>query len=177
MINYTMTERLQTALQSHNITPDKYRPAYGESAGLDLFCASETAIDIPPSHWTLEDFARTSYDHTEWNAWKTLIPTGLKIALPKDRVGLICQRGSIIKTPLIHRAGVVDSGFTAEIFIAVLNLSNEIYTLQPNQKLPFQLVVTSVDTQYCYVDEDAYQQLTRHSLRQTAALGSSDTSH
>ncbi len=175
MVSFTATERLREALRYNNITPENYKPAYGESAGLDLFYTGDHEININPvvPFGVFKETLLTYWKGAE-DKWLTKISTGLKIALPSDRVGLILQRGSVIKTPLIHRAGVIDCGYTGEIFIPVINLSDEVFTIQPNQKLPFQLVVTSVDTQYCYVEHDAYDQLTRHSVRKTGAVGSSD---
>ena len=69
-----------------------------------------------------------------------LIPTGLHLQLP-DRhwVALIKERGSVIKTGLVLRAGVIDFGYEGEIFVAV-DVHNETY-LEHGDKLPFQLLI------------------------------------
>ena len=44
----------------------------------------------------------------------------------------------ITKTPLKVRAGVIDRGYTGEIFVNAVNVSQNEFTLQQHQKLPFQ---------------------------------------
>lgn len=70
-----------------------------------------------------------------------LIPTGLRVALKdKNYVAVIKERGSVVKgTPMILRAGVVDYGYSGEIFVAV-DCFTEV-TIEPGEKLPFQLMI------------------------------------
>ena len=54
-----------------------------------------------------------------------LIPTGIKSAFPKEFVGLIRERGSTGSKGWSARAGVIDSGYRGEWFIAINNTTNK----------------------------------------------------
>ena len=165
MINICITSELKKVLDNKSIDIKDYLPAYnGESAGLDLY-NSGSSINIMPSS--------SKYITKEPNL-KVLIPTGLKISIPKGYVGLVQERGSIIKTPLKVRAGVIDSGYTGEIFINCINVGTKDYRIQENEKLPFQLVVIKCDNEYNIVTEDDYLKSTAMSARKDGKVGSSD---
>lgn len=156
LIQFTITPQLKEALDFNHIDILKYKPAYnGESVGLDLFNAGEALVILPGE--------------------TQLIPTGLKVALPPNTVGLILQRGKAIKTPLIHKAGVIDPGWTEASFVAALNHGNIPYEIPAFSKLPFQLVVMPCYTQFAYIDTDTYETTTRHAKRKDACIGSTDT--
>lgn len=50
-----------------------------------------------------------------------LIPTGIASAFSKDYVGIIKERGSTGVKGIKVSAGIIDSGFRNEIFIAIYN--------------------------------------------------------
>lgn len=54
-----------------------------------------------------------------------LIPTGLAMELPKDWVFYIAERGSTGSKGIAKRAGIVDSGYRGEVFVATSNVSNK----------------------------------------------------
>ena len=168
MINICINDELRTVLSKNNIDPSsEYVPAYGgESAGLDLYNAGET-MHIPPS-------ANISLTNTDKQKFKTLIPTGIRISVPKGYVALIQERGSITKTPLKVRAGVIDSGYTGEVFVNCVNTGASSYTIYKNSKLPFQIVVVKCDNDFKVVTEEEYLSLSNSSLRQEGKVGSSD---
>lgn len=157
MIRFTCTDELIKALSENNIPLEDYKPAYGgESAGMDLYHASNEDITIR-------------------NKFKK-IPTGLKVIIPLNHVGLICQRGSILKTSFIQGAGVIDPGYTGEIWVPTRCWE---YTENPEhvmayQKLPFQLVVVPCITEYGYISPEEYALLTLNNKRQANQIGSSD---
>ena len=167
MINICLSEELKSILNKNDIDPSEYVPAYGgESAGLDLYNCGAT-IHIPSaSHKTI------IYDDTK--KFKNLIPTGLRISVPKGYVALIQERGSIIKTPLKVRAGVIDSGYTGEVFVNCINTGESTHTFFKNSKLPFQLIVVKCDNIFNEVSEEEYLNLTISSLRKEGNVGSSD---
>jgi len=167
MINICLSEELKNILNKNDIDPSEYVPAYGgESAGLDLYNCGAT-IHIPSaSHKTI------IYDDTK--KFKNLIPTGLRISVPKGYVALIQERGSIIKTPLKVRAGVIDSGYTGEVFVNCVNTSDFVYTIYERNKLPFQIVVVKCDNDFKVVTEEEYLSLSSSSLRKEGNVGSSD---
>ena len=161
MINIFINKKLKTALEKNSIDINDYIPAYnGESAGLDLFNANEDITIMPSSNMM--------------SGQKTLISTGLHIIVPKGWVALVQERGSITKTPLKLRAGVIDSGYTGEVFVNLVNVSEAEYKIKKNSKLPVQIVVVKCDNNYTIVSEDKYLDLTSESLRKEGKVGSTD---
>lgn len=167
MISICLSEELKNILNKNNIEPSDYVPAYGgESAGLDLYNCGDHMHIPPASHKGI------IYDDTK--KFKNLIPTGLRISVPKGYVALIQERGSIIKTPLKVRAGVIDSGYTGEVFVNCVNTSDFVYTIYERNKLPFQIVVVKCDNDFKVVTEEEYLSLSNSSSRQAGKVGSSD---
>ena len=161
MINICLNDNLKFALQNNNIDVKDYIPAYnGESAGLDLYNAGDRVTVLPQTV--------LPKNH------KTLIGTGLKMQVPKGYVALIQERGSITKTPLKVRAGVIDSGYTGEVFVNLINTGSEEYKLYAYTKLPVQVVVVKCDNYFSIVDEEEYLNITESSQRKSGKIGSSD---
>jgi len=161
MINICLTENLRFALKVNNIDVKDYIPAYnGESAGLDLFNAGDKVTILPQTVLPKNN--------------KTLIGTGIKMQVPKGYVALIQERGSITKTPLKVRAGVIDSGYTGEVFVNLVNVGSEEFILDQNIKLPVQIVVVKCDNQFSIVGEEEYLNITESSQRKNGKIGSSD---
>ena len=159
MINFYCNHDLKNTLQANEV--ESYAPAYGgESAGLDLYNSGPSV--------TIKSVSDFSYQN------KILIPTGLRIIVPEGYVALIQERGSITKTPLKVRAGVIDSGYTGEVFVNLINTGSEEYTLDSNIKLPVQVVVVKCDNEFVVVNEDEYLDITLSSKRKSGKVGSSD---
>ena len=159
MINILATEDLKETLKNKNIDIKDYTPAYnGESAGLDLYHTGK-AITIEPAKKTKKQI---------------LIPTGIKAIIPRGYVGLVQERGSVTKTPLKVRAGVIDCGYTGEIFVNCINTSGDNWTIHNGVKLPFQLVVVKCDNHYNIVSEEEYLELSQDAKRKSGSVGSSD---
>nr|WP_038032391.1 dUTP diphosphatase [Thermonema rossianum] len=101
-------------------------PSYATagSAGMDLRANLNEAVTLQP----LE---------------RALIPTGLYVQLPEGYEGQIRPRSGLsIKKgiTLINCVGTLDSDYTGEIKLGVVNLSNEPYTIEDGERLA-QLVV------------------------------------
>jgi len=161
MINICLMESLRNSLKVNNIDVKDYVPAYnGESAGLDLFNSDDRVTILPQSVVHKNN--------------KLLIGTGLKLQVPRGYVALIQERGSITKTPLKVRAGVIDSGYTGEVFVNLINTGSEEYTLDSNIKLPVQVIVVKCDNEFVVVSEDEYVDITLSSKRKSGKVGSSD---
>lgn len=157
MIKIFCQEKLKKVLLDNNI--ENYTPAYGgESAGLDLYNSGDN-ISVMPSSTNLKG---------------SMVSTGLHIFTPPGYVTLIKERGSITKTPLKYRAGVIDSGYTGEIFVNLVNIGNEEYIIKKGQKLPVQLIVVKCDNEYSEINEKEYLNLTQLSQRKDGKIGSSD---
>ena len=78
---------------------------------------------------------------------RILIPTGLKVAIPegyeiqvRPRSGLAIKHGiTMLNTP-----GTVDSDYIGELKVIVVNLSNEAYTIEPNERIG-QFVLNKIE--------------------------------
>ena len=169
-IPMTLTPALIDTLANCYDSVEGYKPAYGgESAGLDLYNAGPD-LEIKPFKYSCSDPALQAYKET----WRALIPTGVKLALPPNTVALLRGRGSITKTTFSLRAGVIDPGYTGEIFVNMINLSSLPQTIKSGQKLPVQLIVVPFLANYMFVDEETYAQITDTSSRNEGRIGSSD---
>ena len=161
MINIFCNDSLTKVLEDNNV--QEYTPAYGgESAGIDLYNTGDDVIIKPI---------------TEFNSEKknfTLINTGVHLLVPKGYVALVKERGSIVKNTLKVRAGVIDSGYTGEVFVNLVNLSNEDKIISYGEKLPVQIVVVKCDNHFAVIDSEEYLKLSGRSLRKEGKVGSSD---
>lgn len=78
---------------------------------------------------------------------RILVPTGLKVAIPegyeiqvRPRSGLAIKHGiTMLNTP-----GTVDSDYRGELKVIVVNLSNETYTIEPNERIG-QFVLNKIE--------------------------------
>ncbi len=120
----------KTILKIQRLAHNKFVPEYKTegAAGMDL-CA---AIDAPITLKPLE---------------RKLIPTGLKIELEhgyeaqvRPRSGLSIKHG----ITLINCIGTVDEDYRGEICVPIVNLSNESYTIQPDERIA-QMVISRVE--------------------------------
>jgi len=168
MINICLDEKLKTILLDSDISIQNYIPAYnGESAGLDLYNTGESIQVIPLSK-------RYVVLHRNNNTSSLKIPTGVRISVPEGYVALIKERGSIAKTPLKIRAGVIDSGYTGEVFINCVNTGQDVYTIYEKAKLPFQIIVVKCDNDFKVISNKEFDDLTNNSKRKSGSIGSSD---
>ena len=70
---------------------------------------------------------------------KAVIPTGIAIELPSAELGafVFARSGLAIKhgIGLLNSVGVIDSDYRGEIKIALINTSNEPYTVEPFERI------------------------------------------
>ena len=104
------------------------RRATPGSAGMDLHAVLDAPVSVPAG-------GRVS------------IPTGIAIGLPSaDCVGLVYARsGLAVKhgLTLSNGVGVIDSDYTGEIKVGLVNLSDTAYTIEPGERIA-QLVIAPV---------------------------------
>ena len=109
---------------------NKFVPEYKTegAAGMDLCAAITEPITLKP----LERY---------------LVPTGLKIELEhgyeaqiRPRSGLSIKHG----ISLINCVGTVDEDYRGEVCVGVVNLSNEEYTIQPDERIA-QMIIARVE--------------------------------
>ena len=97
------------------------------AAGIDVSANIEKEIELKP----LERY---------------LVPTGIKLEIPegfeiqvRPRSGLAFKHGiTVLNTP-----GTIDSDYRGEVKVLLINLRNEIYKIQPNERIG-QLILGKV---------------------------------
>lgn len=119
-----------TVLKIERLPHNEILPEYKTegAAGMDLCAAIETPVELKP----LE---------------RALIPTGLKIELEhgyeaqiRPRSGLSIKHG----ITLINCVGTIDEDYRGEVCIPVVNVSNETYTIQPQERIA-QMIIARVE--------------------------------
>ena len=119
-----------TVLKIKRLPHNKILPEYKTegAAGMDLCAAIEEAIELKP----LE---------------RKLIPTGLKIELEhgyeaqiRPRSGLSIKHG----ITLINCVGTIDEDYRGEVCVPIVNISNEAYTIQPDERIA-QMVIARAE--------------------------------
>ncbi len=119
-----------TILKIERLPHNKCLPEYktAGAAGMDLSAAIEEPI-------TLKSLERA------------LIPTGIKIELEhgyeaqiRPRSGLSIKHG----ISLINCVGTIDEDYRGEVCVPVVNLSNESYTIQPQERIA-QMIIAKVE--------------------------------
>lgn len=109
---------------------DRSIPLYATegSAGMDIKASISSPVTLKP----LE---------------RALIPAGISIKLPNSNYGafLFARSGLSAKhgITLANCVGVIDSDYTGEIKVALVNLSNESYTIENGERIA-QLVIMEV---------------------------------
>ena len=110
----------------HNINVPEYKTE--GAAGMDLCAAISEPITLKP----LERY---------------LVPTGLQIELEhgyeaqiRPRSGLSIKHG----ITLINCVGTIDEDYRGEVCVPVVNLSNETYTIQPQERIA-QMIIARVE--------------------------------
>ena len=119
-----------TILKIERLEHNKNIPQYQTegAAGMDLCAAIEEPVELKP----LE---------------RKLIPTGLKIELEhgyeaqvRPRSGLSIKHG----ITLINCVGTIDEDYRGEVCVPLVNISNETYTIQPQERIA-QMVIARVE--------------------------------
>ncbi len=119
-----------TILKIQRLVNNRILPEYKTqgAAGMDLCAAISEPVTLQP----LE---------------RTLIPTGLKIELEHGYEAQIRPRsGMSIKhgITLINCVGTIDEDYRGEVCVPVVNISNEAYTIQPDERVA-QMVITTYE--------------------------------
>ncbi len=119
-----------TVLKIERLENNKFLPEYKTegAAGMDLCAAISEPITLKP----LE---------------RALVPTGLKIELEhgyeaqiRPRSGLSIKHG----ITLINCVGTIDEDYRGEVCVGLVNLSNDEYTIQPDERIA-QMVIARVE--------------------------------
>ena len=119
-----------TVLKIEKLPHNQILPEYKTegAAGMDLCAAISEPLELKP----LE---------------RTLIPTGLKIELEHGYEAQIrpCSGMSIKHgITLINCVGTIDEDYRGEVCVPVVNISNEAYTIQPQERIA-QMVISKYE--------------------------------
>ena len=135
---HSFEERLNTPVKVQIVAKDAL-PQYADSgcAGMDLRASIDEPITINPME-------------------RKLIPTGIRIKLPKGfeaqirpRSGLALKSGiTVLNTP-----GTIDSSYTGEIGVILINLSDIPFTVYPEYRVAQMVVTRHSIVQWVEVDE------------------------
>lgn len=124
------SEKLQVKIKFWDNNKQQKMPFYATSgsAGMDLTAVLDKPVTLKP----LE---------------RALIPTGIAISLPSAEYGafVFARSGLAVKKgiTLSNAVGVIDSDYTGEIKVGLVNLSNEEYTVTDGERIA-QLVILPV---------------------------------
>lgn len=119
-----------TVLKIKRLENNRILPEYKTegAAGMDLCAAISEPVELKP----LE---------------RKLIPTGLKIELEhgyeaqiRPRSGLSIKHG----ITLINCVGTIDEDYRGEVCVPIVNISNEVYTIQPDERIA-QMIIARVE--------------------------------
>ena len=119
-----------TVLKIQRLQHNKILPEYKTegAAGMDLCAAISEPIELKP----LE---------------RKLIPTGLKIELEhgyEAQVRLRLVLSSKHGITLINCLGTIDEDYRGEVCVPIVNISNEAYTIQPDERIA-QMVIARAE--------------------------------
>jgi dUTPase len=144
MIKVCLTENAIKVFQFLNIDVDSY--LRGNGSGLDLYnMGNEVTVE-----------SRQKWIENGENS--TLIPTGLRLDIPPNFIGLIVEKTSIVKTGLIVRNCNAVYNNSEEIFVNLLNLGDRDIQIATGAKLPLQLVIFPSYTSFQQVQFQNYIQ-------------------
>jgi dUTP pyrophosphatase len=97
---------VSTSLAVVRLDPDLPMPerAHDGDAGVDLYSAVD--VDLAPGH-------------------RSLVPTGIAVAIPHGMVGLVHPRSGLatrVGLSIVNAPGTIDAGYRGEIKVALINL-------------------------------------------------------
>lgn len=132
------TAEIKIKFMENNV--EKTVPFYATSgsAGMDLKACLSEDVTLKP----LE---------------RALIPTGISILLPGPEYGafLFARSGLASKhgIALANSVGVIDSDYTGEIKVALVNLSNEEYTVTNGERIAQMVILEVVKADFKVTDK------------------------
>ncbi len=101
-------------------------------------------------------------EHTIAPGDRALVGTGLSMAIPEGYAGFVLPRSGLATTKGITVAnapGLIDSGYRGELKVGLINHSDEVFTVEPGDRIA-QLVIMRVETVE-YVEVDTLDETSR----------------
>ena len=139
-----MAVHLPVPVHLHRLDPDLPVPSYAHpgDAGADLHAAAEVTL-LPGE--------------------RTLVPTGVALALPDGYVGLVHPRSGLAARhgiTIVNAPGTVDAGYRGEVLVNLVNLDpREPFTVRRGDRIA-QLVVQQV-ARVDFVEVDSLEDSSR----------------
>lgn len=113
-------------LNIKKLNPKATLPVYNHEgdAGMDMFALENTVVPA---------------------RGRALVGTGIAMEIPLGFVGLVWGKsGLAVHHGIITSAGVIDAGYRGEVKVALVNTSDEDYTIQAGHKVA-QLLIQKVE--------------------------------
>lgn len=106
-------------------------------------------IDLPlPEYAHLHDAGldlRSRVTETILPMERKIIPSGIKIAIPPNYVGIVKDRSGLSSKFGLHTlAGVIDSGYRGEVGVAIINMGKEEFTIHQGERIAQLLILPIV---------------------------------
>lgn len=126
-------------VQVRRLSPSAILPRYMTelAAGVDLHADLAVEVHLAPGE-------------------RTLIPTGLALAIPagfegqvRPRSGLALKKG----IALVNSPGTIDADYRGEVGIIIINLGQEIVTIAPGERIAQLILAPVVRAEFNEVDE------------------------
>ena len=106
---------------------------------------------------------------------RILIPSGIHVRLEQNTALIFMNKSGVAsKTGLIIGACVVDESYTGEVHLSLINTSENIITIKPNQKIAQGVIFNMNYSQPTEIDniQDLYKDM--NSKRGSGGFGSTD---
>ena len=126
-------------VQVRRLSPAAILPRYMTdlAAGVDLHAALATDVTLAPGE-------------------RTLVPTGLALAIPagfegqvRPRSGLALKKG----VSLVNSPGTIDADYRGEVGIIIINHGQEAVTIAPGERIAQLIIAPVVRAEFVAVDE------------------------
>lgn len=126
-------------VQVRRLSPSAILPRYMTdlAAGVDLHAALATEVALAPGE-------------------RTLVPTGLALAIPagfegqvRPRSGLALKKG----VSLVNSPGTIDADYRGEVGIIIINHGQEVVTIAPGERIAQLIIAPVVRAEFIAVDE------------------------
>ncbi len=135
-----MTTQIETKILNPKLGKEIPLPAYATdgSAGLDIRACIDEAITLEPGD-------------------SKLIGSGFAIHInnPQIMAVLVARSGLGVKHGIViaQAAGIIDSDYNGEIFVALWNRSKASYTVQPGERICQMIFVPVIQTELLVVEQ------------------------
>jgi dUTP pyrophosphatase len=128
-------------------------------------------IDVPTIAGTLPTYANAGDAGADLYSSETvtlpagerrLVGTGTCVQLPENSVGFVCSRSGLAHNHgvfVLNAPGVVDSGYTGEVKVNLMNLSDTDYTITEGDRIAQLVVQTSVQVNFLPVTQEVFDEL------------------